>query len=198
MVWPVLTRVHALRPRSAAVRYRLYLPIPTRWSPVLPARGGHVVRSRAPRQGGTLRATGNTGRGVTGLGHAPRVVVVGRHPTPGCLLPPPRDARTSAPFLDPRPYCRALLLAGMSGVARARGGCGSRFRLLRLAMSVGWVPRVGSMRCRNGGPRSRAADGRVCDHCRVRVGPRPGGGNGGCTMIVYHNRRHADERGRLW
>ncbi len=30
-----------------------------------------------------FRATGNRGRGVAGLGHAPRRVVVGRHPTPG-------------------------------------------------------------------------------------------------------------------
>ncbi|WP_370651512.1 RNA-binding domain-containing protein [Frankia sp. Cj3] len=60
-----------------------------------------------------LRAPGNRGRGVAGLGHAPRCVVVGRHPIPGWLPPPPCDARTPAPLLDPRPYCRALLPASV-------------------------------------------------------------------------------------
>ncbi len=80
-----------------------------------------------------LRATGNRGRGVAGLGHAPRRIaphpslrdarvprLVGRHPTPGWLPPPPRDLRTPAPPLDPHPYCRALLASRTARPHRQR------------------------------------------------------------------------------
>ncbi|WP_416211425.1 TetR/AcrR family transcriptional regulator [Frankia sp. Cas3] len=46
-----------------------------------------------------FRAPGNRGRGVAGLGHAPRSVVVGRHPTPP--VPSSSASRSTCPSPAP-------------------------------------------------------------------------------------------------